>query len=114
MESNGNNSLEKLRSNVGLLLSRLESAENENRRLSVLLEDTDNKLETTKTKIEDLNRQIDNLQFASAFSASSPDRKEAKARVEKLIREIDKCIALLDNDVANEEKEDGRECESQD
>ena len=44
----------------------------------------------------DLNQQIDNLELMRAFQAAG-DPEEAKERIARLIREIDKCIKLLES-----------------
>ena len=47
--------------------------------------------------IKELKERLDNLQLTLALGSSSPDRAEAKRKVAGLIKEIDKCIALLNN-----------------
>lgn len=49
-----------------------------------------------KEQITDLNLQIDNLRLRSAFSSDS-DRSQAEAGIDKLIKEIDECIKLLES-----------------
>ncbi|MEG0994319.1 MAG: hypothetical protein RSE51_10835 [Bacteroidales bacterium] len=44
---------------------------------------------------EELNTKYQNLRTAQSFSGESSDMRETKARFNKLVREIDKCIALL-------------------
>lgn len=50
--------------------------------------------ETQKKEIEQLENKIELLKLANPASQSGGDR-EAKARVNELLREIDKCIGLL-------------------
>ncbi len=42
-----------------------------------------------------LEKKYDNLKLAKMFAASDDENKDAKNRIQKLVREIDKCIALL-------------------
>ena len=42
-----------------------------------------------------LEQKYENLKLAKMLVASDDDNKDAKNRVQKLVREIDKCIALL-------------------
>jgi vacuolar-type H+-ATPase subunit D/Vma8 len=56
------------------------------------LEDTINQLRQENRVLE---QKYDNLKVAKMFSASDDDHKDAKNRIQKLVREIDKCIALL-------------------
>jgi vacuolar-type H+-ATPase subunit D/Vma8 len=42
-----------------------------------------------------LEQKYENLKLAKMLVASDDDNKDAKNRIQKLVREIDKCIALL-------------------
>lgn len=56
-------------------------------------------LEETIHQISQENRilehKYENLKLAKMLVASDEDNKDAKNRMQKLVREIDKCIALL-------------------
>jgi hypothetical protein len=43
-----------------------------------------------------LEQQVDNLHLTEAFRATTGNDSGAKDKIEKLIREIDKCISLLE------------------
>lgn len=42
-----------------------------------------------------LEQKYENVKMAKMLVATEEDNKEAKNRIQKLVREIDKCIALL-------------------
>lgn len=42
-----------------------------------------------------LEQKYENVKMAKMLIATEDDNKEAKNRIQKLVREIDKCIALL-------------------
>ncbi len=42
-----------------------------------------------------LEQKYENIKMAKMLVASDEDNKDAKNRIQKLVREIDKCIALL-------------------
>ena len=44
---------------------------------------------------QNLEQRYENLKLAKMLVASEEESKEAKNRIQKLVREIDKCIALL-------------------
>lgn len=46
-------------------------------------------------ELENTKRDYSNLKVARMIDISDQDMKDAKGRLSKLIREIDKCIALL-------------------
>ena len=48
-------------------------------------------------KIKEFERKIENLQLAKAFDLLSNDKQDAKQKVGKIVREIEKCIAMLNS-----------------
>ncbi|MFI3262842.1 MAG: hypothetical protein R3Y26_08035 [Rikenellaceae bacterium] len=51
-----------------------------------------------KQKVKALNEKIEVLSLANSLNGSLEDRKEAKAKVKKILREINDCIALINKD----------------
>lgn len=47
------------------------------------------------SRIEDLKAKCDNMLTAQVLSVREGDLKNAKMRLSKLVREVDKCITLL-------------------
>lgn len=74
-----------------------EASEAENKTLNTTITDCEEKINNYKTTISELQKKIDNLQLIEAFKNSSTDVNEAKKRVASLIKEINKCISLLNN-----------------
>ena len=50
-----------------------------------------------KAKIEELEKKVELMQLGDAFKASSEDVKEAKRKIGRIVREIDKCISMLND-----------------
>ncbi len=50
---------------------------------------------STLEEVKMLNTKYDNLKMARIISVKQDDLKGAKQRLSKLVREVDKCIALL-------------------
>ena len=48
-------------------------------------------------RIEDLEHQVDNLRLTEAFMAPAGSDSGAKEKIDRLIKEIDKCISLMEN-----------------
>lgn len=63
--------------------------------LSLVLEDKNRELQQAKTEIDQLHTKCDNMLTAQAVSINEGDMKSARLRLSKLVREVDKCIALL-------------------
>lgn len=86
------------------LISRYENLMARNRELEEALERKDaemeacrGKLDNSNNKIKELEQRIDKLQVAGAFAASAADVREAKQNISRLVREIDRCITLLND-----------------
>lgn len=76
----------------------------ENEQLRALLDSAKSEIDSCKqiivtknNSIKELEQKIDRLQMAGAFASSTKDAKEAKRNIAGIVREIDKCIALLNS-----------------
>ena len=87
--------LEDIKSNIARLIALYESQKQRADALEQQLAQCMEQSEEYRKQITDLNQQIDTLRLTSAFSLST-DTRAAKDQVAKLIREIDKCIKLLE------------------
>ena len=89
--------LERLKGRIERIISSYESAVFENRELKEKLAASQQELETNKKTIKELTEKLEILQLTNAFTGSSQDIKEAKQRIARIVREIDKCISLLND-----------------
>ena len=92
-----NNLISNIEKKLSNLLSSYETLKNKN----LKLEDENNKL---ITKIEDnsqiinsLNDKIKIMSISKSVDVSKNDIKQTKLKINEYIREIDKCIAQLNN-----------------
>ena len=67
----------------------------ENAGLRKLLENEKLKNEKVQAQYDELKSTNTNLKTATAISLNGSEVKETKLRLSKLVREVDKCIALL-------------------
>lgn len=67
----------------------------ENAELKQLLQSEEAKNLQLKADYETLENNYTNLKTATTISLNGSDIKETKSRLSKLVREVDKCIALL-------------------
>lgn len=63
--------------------------------LTISLEHKDEEMRQIKQTIGRLNTKYNNMLTAKAVSMNEGDIKNARLRLSKLVREVDKCIALL-------------------
>ena len=87
----------KLKGRIEQIISKYEVALSENIALKEQLQKTTEELETKNDTIKELEQKVEQIQLADAFVASSDDVKEAKKRIGKIVREIDKCISMLND-----------------
>lgn len=84
-----------LKSKIETLISRYESLKEENAFLKEELSKCAHKLENRNNRINELEKQLNNLQLKEAFLGTSPDKAKAGKKVASLIKEIDSCISML-------------------
>jgi phage shock protein A len=87
-----------------LLLRRsVEALVSEHEKLRELAADLKNELSVVRQQLAEKNEEVKELQtryerakFTGAVLGNGDDAAKARKRVNELVREIDKCIALLD------------------
>lgn len=87
--------LNDLKANTTQLFSLLFQLETKNKQLEenvLLLKHELEELRQEKTK---LSRKHEQLKVATQILAGEGEKREAKQKINRLVREIDKCIALL-------------------
>lgn len=81
---------------VRQLMRAYDNVRKEKAALAEQLAASEQRLSETKGELEQLRKEYHNLKTARIMEVSGDDVKETRARIAKLIREVDKCIALLD------------------
>lgn len=77
------------------LLSVLNQLKADNTQLSEELNNVKHAMELKDIELKELNEKHENLKLARLLVNGSEDVHSAKLKVNKIVREIDKCIALL-------------------
>ena len=88
--------LEKVRQNIRKLIAAYEAEKMERTRLQSALDQVLAQNEAYRKQITELERQIDNLKLAEAFKADGAGSPEANKKINSLLKEIDRCITLLE------------------
>ena len=78
------------------LMSEYQSLQEQNAELKAELERKHTDLMHAHQDILELRKNFDHLRIARNLGISQEDRNESKQRINKMVREIDKCLALLD------------------
>ncbi len=87
--------IDDLKHKFQLLRERLLEQNSSNLKLSSINIDLEDKLRDKEEEINELKQQNNTLKLAKAFTAESEESQDAKLQINKIVREIDKCIALL-------------------
>ena len=87
--------LDSIKQKITQLIAAYESEKAECIRLRAELERAKQQNEAYAKQIIELEREIDNRKLAGAFMAGSSNA-ESKKKIDKLIKEIDKCISLME------------------
>lgn len=80
------------------MLLRFQELKKENGELSRLLESNKETLKLLQEKLDQKQSDYDSLKIAKMIEISDGDLDGAKDRLSKLIREVNKCIAILSDE----------------
>lgn len=87
--------LQELETRVRQLMLDFRTLRADNLALQRQVAETEARLETEKARAAELSRRLDALRTARVISMEEGGLKEARAKISRMIREVDKCIALL-------------------
>jgi predicted nuclease with TOPRIM domain len=88
--------LSEIRSFIKSLKEKLNSKIQENNKLNEEILSAGEEITHLKTKISDLNENVKMLKLASQIDGNEVgSTKDVKLMINEMVREIDKCIALL-------------------
>lgn len=78
------------------LMYLCDTLKDENSQLKQQLAQKNMEVEGLSSQLGELKAKYDNLKFARSFSSGSLEEKEqARKRLSKLVRDVDKCITML-------------------
>ena len=80
---------------VKQIIAKHEALKQEKGQLLAKIEDLEESINQLRKENQILEQKYENLKLAKMLIVSDDDNKDAKNRIQKLVREIDKCIALL-------------------
>lgn len=87
--------LNDLKTNVQRLFKGFNQLEQENKTLRGEIAELREKIETLEAEKSEIGRANEQLKIANQLLSGNPESGDAKQKINILIREIDKCIALL-------------------
>jgi DNA gyrase/topoisomerase IV subunit A len=78
------------------IISEYKLLKAQNAKLKEELDRKQNDLMHAHQEVLELRKNYDHLRLAKNLSGSNVERDESRLRITKMVREIDKCLALLD------------------
>ena len=87
--------LHELESRVRQMILQYQDLEAENIRLREAIAEKDEAIKASSDEIASLKESYNRLQTAKMMEIGDEDIKVTKSKLDRLIRDIDKCIALL-------------------
>lgn len=84
-----------LEQKVDLLLMRYQALKDELKSVKDDKSSLTDQLQASAEKLADLQVRYDSLKLAKTLELTQGDAHEAKLKINQMVREIDKCIALL-------------------
>ena len=87
--------IESLRDKINIIISLYEKNKNQKEKFQSEKNDLSGQLKIKEKEIEKLGKKYETLKIVKTVLASSKDAHDAKIKVNRIVREIDKCIALL-------------------
>ena len=88
--------LDAVKQKIKQLIAAYEAEKMERTRLQAELTQAKSENDAYRKQITELERQIDNLKLTEAFKASSGNSPEARKKIDSLLKEIDRCISLME------------------
>ncbi len=79
------------------LISEYQSLQTQNNKLQAELAQKHENLIIAHGEILELRKKNEHLSLANQLSGSGEGRAEAKKQIDRMVRDIDQCLALLDD-----------------
>ncbi len=89
--------IRELKGKVQLIFDEYEKLEKKIEELWGEISSLNEKMEIIKSEKENLAKKYENLKLARIIESGYGDNRAATLKINKLLREIDKCVALLND-----------------
>lgn len=83
---------------VRQLILRFQELKKENQELYAMVEKTEQEVKDLQGKLTQKDNDYNALKMAKMMTITDGDLEAAKARVQKMIRDVNKCIAIISDE----------------
>ena len=80
------------------MILRFQELKKENENLQTLVEKNQQDIKTLQDRLTQADNDYQSLKMAKMMEITDGDLESAKARIAKMIREVNKCIAILSDE----------------
>ncbi len=80
------------------MLLRFQELKKENKELYAVMEENEQKMAQLRAKLEQQQNDYDSLKMAKMIEITDGNLTDAKERLSRLIRDVNKCIAILSDE----------------
>ena len=94
----GNQSLTTFETRVRQMILRFQELKKENENLQALVEKNGRDIQDLQAKLTQADHDYKSLKMAKMMEITDGDLEGAKARLTKLIRDVNRCIAILSDE----------------
>ena len=96
--SSNENVITDFETRVRQLILRYQDLKKENQELYAMVEKAEQEVKDLQAKLTQKDNDYNALKMAKMMTITDGDLESAKARVQKLIREVNKCITLISDE----------------
>ncbi len=83
---------------VRQMILRFQELKKENEQLQTLVEKNEQNVKALRAQLTQADNDYQSLKMAKMMEITDGDLESAKARIAKMIREVNKCIAILSDE----------------
>ncbi len=84
-----------LKLKINKVIDSFEAAKKDNETQKNIVENLRQEISRRDLKIEELEKKLETYKIAKTVVATSDDAHDAKIKINRIVREIDKCISLM-------------------
>lgn len=89
------NNIDRLKRSISMLIVRNNNAEKNNAKLQSVIEQQEIELQNAKDRIKQLEAELTSVVVSRSVLEIESGYKGARSRINAMIRDIDRCISLL-------------------
>ncbi len=79
---------------IEMLVSKLDSLKTENKLLTNQIKDLEETINNKNSELESLTKKIETIKISKAIE-DGQEKEEVKKKINEILREIDRCVGLL-------------------